>query len=53
MPVLPSGHAKVKDLYRFQFVIKTPKISTIQPLLHSLELPAGFKIDVDAMSTFF
>ena len=53
LPVLPSGHAKVKDMYRFQFVIKTPKIATLQPLFQSTELPAGFKIDVDAMNTFF
>jgi primosomal protein N' (replication factor Y) len=53
LPVLPSGHAKVKDKYRFQFVIKTPKIGTLLPLLQSINLPANFKIDIDAINTFF
>ncbi len=49
LPVVPSGHAKVKDLYRFQFLIKTAKIG---PLIEQLkEIPA--KIDVDPLSTYF
>jgi primosomal protein N' (replication factor Y) len=50
LPVLPTGHAKVKDQYRFQFVIKTLKVSALQNILSSL--PSG-KIDVDTLSTFF
>jgi primosomal protein N' (replication factor Y) len=57
LPLAPSGHAKVKDLYRFQFLIKTP---SIQPFSESLlrirqRLPKGvcLLIDVDPLSTFF
>jgi primosomal protein N' (replication factor Y) len=53
LPVLPSGHAKVKDQFRFQFVIKTLKIASLQPVLQSLILPPGSKIDIDALNTFF
>lgn len=49
LPVTPSGHAKVKDLYRFQFLIKTPKIGLIADILR--EIPA--KIDIDPLSTYF
>lgn len=49
LPVTPSGHAKVKDLYRFQFLIKTDKIGPIIDQLKSIEA----KIDVDPLSTFF
>ncbi len=51
-PVAPSGHPKIKDLYRFQFLIKTPKISLVTPYLRVLNIPS-LKIDVDPLSTFF
>ncbi|MBI5272535.1 MAG: primosomal protein N' [Chlamydiia bacterium] len=50
----PSGHAKIKDLHRIQFLIKTPRIEPLIALL--TELPsfgAQIKIDVDPLSTFF
>lgn len=50
LPVVPAGHAKVKDQYRFQFLIKTAKISQIA---HHLQDIAGAKIDVDPISTYF
>lgn len=50
MPVMPAGHAKVKDLYRFQFLVKVLKLSQILPLLERLD---GGKIDVDPLSTYF
>ena len=50
LPVTPSGHAKVKDLYRFQFIVKTPKIST---LTNKIKEISGSKIDIDPISTFF
>ncbi len=50
LPVMPAGHPKVKDRYRFQFLIKTPKISQLGDLLNDLP---GAKIDVDPTSTFF
>ena len=50
LPVTPSGHAKIKDRYRFHFLIKgriaaPPKI----------DLPKDLRmdIDVDPLSTFF
>lgn len=51
-PVSPSGHPKIKDLYRFQFLIKTPKISAIAPHLKDLS-STSVKIDIDPLSTFF
>jgi primosomal protein N' (replication factor Y) len=53
MPVLPAGHAKVKDLYRFQFVIKIASLQRLQSVLPSLISKTPFKIDVDPVSTFF
>lgn len=49
LPVIPSGHGKIKDIYRFQFLIKTPKISSIIDSLKDIEA----KIDVDPISTYF
>jgi primosomal protein N' (replication factor Y) len=53
LPVMPAGHAKVKDIYRFQFIIKALKISPIALLLSSLVPQEGYKIDVNPTSTFF
>lgn len=50
LPVMPAGHAKVKDLFRFQFVIKTAKVSQISSYLKDLP---GAKIDVDPISVYF
>jgi primosomal protein N' (replication factor Y) len=50
LPVAPSGHAKVKDLYRFQFLLKTPKVASLADTL--AQIPHA-KIDVDPISTFF
>lgn len=58
-PVVPAGHAKIKDTYRFQFLIKGPSIYTLNKQLEVLEvskrLPKGIRctIDVDPLSTFF
>lgn len=49
-PVVPAGHPKIKDLYRFQILIKTPKIGNIANTLKSIQ---GIKIDTDPHSTFF
>ena len=48
LPVMPAGHVKVKDLYRYQFFIKVLKRSLLLPLLQTIE---GAKIDVDPLST--
>lgn len=55
LPVSPAGHPKIKDLYRFQFLIKTDKTLSITPFLSSLNCPSNvhLKIDVDPISTFF
>lgn len=51
-PVSTAGHPKTKDLYHFQFLIKTPKISAIAKALS--EIPPNIaKIDIDPISTFF
>lgn len=58
-PVIPSGHAKVKDLFRFQFLIKGPGIYPINQALDKARmgfiLPKDIKffIDVNPSSTFF
>jgi primosomal protein N' (replication factor Y) (superfamily II helicase) len=51
LPVVPAGHPKVKDEYRFQFLIKSLKVNAITDILRGLKLDA--KIDVDPLSTFF
>jgi len=53
LSVVPAAHAKVKDQYRFQFVIKAQKIVALKNILHSLSSKIRFKIDVDPVSTFF
>ncbi len=56
LPVAPAGHPKIKDRYRFQFLIKTLKISHLSPLLASLRPAApsaDLKIDIDPLSTYF
>jgi primosomal protein N' (replication factor Y) len=52
LPVSPAGHAKTRDLYHFQFLIKTPKISLVSGALTKLPTK-NMKIDVDPISTFF
>jgi primosomal protein N' (replication factor Y) (superfamily II helicase) len=58
LPVAPSGHAKIQNNYRFQFLIKTTKILAASPTLHRLQSQLKNKeislfIDVDPSSTFF
>jgi len=59
LPVTPCGYARIKEMYRFQFLIKTEKIF---PALAPLEKTKGtfgkaggvrLSIDVDPTSTFF
>ncbi|MBS0625705.1 MAG: primosomal protein N' [Verrucomicrobia bacterium] len=56
LPVLPSGHPKIKDLYRFQFIIKSINPRVLESIFPSI--PAStpeilVKIDVDPLNTFF
>lgn len=58
-PLVPSGHAKVKDLFRFQFFIRGPHVAAIMQALQEVDalhpLPSSINryIDVDPSSTFF
>lgn len=57
-PVLPSGHARVKDRFRFQFIIRGPAIlpmsHAIKKALEIHKIPSKMKvmIDVNPTSTF-
>lgn len=59
LPVIPCGHAKIKDHYRFQFLIKGEKITPLLPLLpkwpQHCPIKKGIRliIDIDPLSTFF
>lgn len=58
-PVIPAGHAKVKDKYRFQFLIRGSSIAPISRAMEAVQqnfvLPKGmtFRVDVNPVSTFF
>jgi primosomal protein N' (replication factor Y) len=60
-PVLPSGHAKIKDQFRFQFLIRGPVSGPVQKAVEQTEkelkgtLPSSVlkSIDVDPSSIFF
>lgn len=58
-PVLPTGHAKVKDAFRFQFLIKGKNMllfnRVLEQILAKSPLPRTIKmnIDIDPTSTFF
>jgi primosomal protein N' (replication factor Y) len=59
LPPLPSGHPKVKDNYRFQFLIKTNHVQhlseRIMAIRAALPLPrkVSLLVDIDPISTFF
>lgn len=59
LPAVAAGHPKIKDLYRFQFLIKTNQVQIlsdrINQLRSSFPLPRQIfiLIDVDPISTFF
>ncbi len=58
-PVVPCGHTKIKDKYRFMFLCKGPSAAFIAragaKIKHEIVLPASVKmlIDIDPISTFF
>lgn len=57
-PVVPSGHARVKDLFRCQFLVRGPSMSRILDAIEAADkqhkLPSSIArfIDVDPSSTF-
>jgi primosomal protein N' (replication factor Y) len=56
LPVIACGHAKIKDDFRFQFLIKADKLGQLLPLLQKEERRTNIYrllIDVDPLSTFF
>lgn len=58
-PVIPTGHAKVKDKYRFQIILRGKSVyamnQKIQKTVQKVKIPAAVAlyIDVDPLSTFF
>jgi len=58
-PVIPAGYAKVKDKYRYQFLIRGPAIypiaQAIDSIRQSMKFPADVKIfiDINPTSTYF
>ena len=59
MPVIPAGHARVKDRFRFQFVVKGPHIYTlnraVDKVVQESSLPDGIRllVDINPGSTYF
>lgn len=58
-PVVPCGYAKIKDLYRFQFLVKGPALYPFNMALQSIQqefpLPKSINllIDINPASTYF
>lgn len=58
-PLIACGHAKIKDNYRFQFLIKGPRMDHLKPHLekaqqmHPLPKNIWMNVDVDPTSTYF
>lgn len=58
-PVIPCGYAKIKNNFRYQFLIKAPNLYPLNGAIHKIHelelLPRSIKmsIDVDPSSTFF
>lgn len=58
-PIIPSGHAKVKDKFRFQLLIKGPSVFPIGQALEAVNqqftLPKEIRLltDINPSSTFF
>ncbi|MCX6989117.1 MAG: primosomal protein N' [Chlamydiae bacterium] len=58
LPITPSGHAKIQDKFRFQFLMKMKQILPIQDKIQLLDRSLKkdkirLSIDVDPLSTFF
>jgi len=55
-PVTAPGHPKVKDFYRFQFLVRGPKIAVLSRVLNekiAKKTLQKFFIDINPLSTFF
>lgn len=59
MQITPCGHFKIKDTFRYQFLIKSKHVLPVNQKLHEtlitikLSSKVRFTIDVDPMTTFF
>lgn len=59
LPVVPAGHSKVKDRYRFQFLVKGPAVAAVSRAIDTartqLPLPSDthMLVDINPLSTFF
>lgn len=59
LPVVPCGYAKIKSLYRFQFILKGPSMTPLHAAIQNLQekIPKNknvkVTIDVNPTSTFF
>ncbi len=54
-PLVPCGYAKIKDLFRFQLLIKGPVTRPVTEILEFIKPPSSVRvtIDVDPLSTYF
>jgi primosomal protein N' (replication factor Y) (superfamily II helicase) len=54
-PVVPSGHAKIKDKFRFQLLLRGPSIFPMVHAISKVERPKAVSmlVDVNPTSTFF
>ncbi len=58
-PLAPSGHAKIKNRHRLQFIIRGPSVyfinRQVEAIQQGIHLPSGIhlNVDVDPLSTFF
>lgn len=57
-PLIPCGYAKVKDHFRFQFLIKGPKSTTISNNINNLMMSlrdskVSILVDIDPLYTYF
>jgi primosomal protein N' (replication factor Y) len=58
-PLIPAGHLKVKDKYRYQFLIRGSNVYQMNRAIEAVQLKLSIpstiqiSIDVDPLSTFF
>jgi len=55
MPVTASGYSKVKDRYRYQFIIKGTPIKCLSGAFNKIQIPNSLRValDIDTTSTYF
>lgn len=57
LPVVPSGYKKIKDRYRFQFIVKGKNLKQLTSFFHDYSQKTcnrtRVNLDIDTSSTFF